>query len=462
MLRFREPLDVAAVLGAGGGRRVSEAVTDRHDESGPGVAFVAVPGVSRDGADFAADAAARGAACVVSERPLPLPVPNLVVPHAREAYGRLCHSGLGDPSRGLAVVGVTGTDGKTTTCWMLRHILNRCLGRTALCGTVETDDGRVRSAASLTTPGAADLASFLFTAVANGCVAAVVEISSHALAQRRTAGLSLDAAVVTNVRRDHLDYHGDAEAYAAAKASIAGLLRSGRATVLGAVPDGFEGRLANPVRSAFGGRVVPRTSPFLEAPHNRENALVAVAAAEEVGVDGSAAAAALSDFPGVLGRWQRIEEGQPFEVVVDYAHTPAAVRAAVRAASSAVRGGARVLVVCGAGGDRDAGKRPLIGEALGGADRVWLTSDNPRSEDPGVIAGEIAAGIPPSVSVTREVDRAAAIGSAVAAAGPGDCVLVLGKGHERTQTVGTDVRPFVDQEVCVAALKSAGHAGAGR
>ena len=453
-------------------------VAFRHTEVRKGSLFVAARGAHVDGHTLTDEAVARGAAGILAEHEVAnVRVPILVRPDAREAGARVAMATVQDLVDRMDVVGVTGTDGKTTTCWILRDLL-RSRGPVALCGTIEIDDGLTRQQSELTTPGTSMLVDLIVRAAANGCRSLVVELSSHALHQGRAAGLPLSAAVVTNLRRDHLDYHGGLTEYAAAKAKIAGLLRSGRPLLIGGDTEGHRllsehvprnsrcitvgfgevcevrGRRANGLlhvdgRPEWGGIPFP-----LPGRHNAENLLIAMTAAAAVGADPwRFAEAAIGPVPG---RMERVGNGEGPDVRVDYAHTPAAIAAAVACGRELLAdrsgGAGRLVAVCGAGGDRDRGKRPLMGRQLGCCDRVVLTTDNARGESAAEIAAEIRGGGGDRAEWDVVLDRAEAIAAAVWCADRDDVVLILGKGHERTQTIGDAVRPFEDRAVAAQAL----------
>ena len=467
----------------------------------PGALFAALPGTRTHGAAFVADAVSRGAAAILCDRPLAgCGVRVAVVSSgARGAFGEVCHVLHGRPSERLHVVGVTGTNGKTTVSWLLRAIF-RAGGRPAgLCGTVETDDGRGARPSSLTTPACEDLHAWLGRCAANGCGGAAVELSSHALDQDRAAGVRLAAAAVTNVSRDHLDYHGSLDAVRAAKGRIADLLGPGGTLLLNADDPGSRGLAASPSppggassdgRAAwrrrrsvvsFGktadARVtgvccdgrgaaftlhLPGDEPGtvrtrLLGPFNVTNALAAAAAARAAGVAVDRIVTGLAEAVAPPGRLEPVDAGQPFRVLVDYAHTPDGLRAVIGAVRPLCDGALRL--VAGAGGDRDRGKRPAMGAAAGAADFTVFTSDNPRSEDPAAILRDLAAGHPDPGRHSLIPDRREAIAAALAAAKPGDWVLVCGKGHETTQEVAGRFRPFDDRAVCRDALRSLGSGG---
>ena len=472
---------------------------DRATEVGarvtPGTLFAALPGTRTHGAAFVGEAVERGAGVILCDRPLPgCPAPVAVVPDgARAAFGRVCHAVHGRPSDRLNLLGVTGTNGKTTVAWLVRAILSPppppqaddssspCVAA-GLCGTIETDDGRNRRPSALTTPAGEDLHAWLARCVAHGCGAAAVELSSHALAQHRAAGLTLRNAAVTNVTRDHLDFHGSRQALRAAKAKIADLTAD--TLYLNADDPGARGLLppsrtvrtfgtardadvrATDVRcdaagSSFtlrrAGREPLRVRTPLLGRFNVSNALAAAALCDWV--PDERLVAGLANVAPVPGRLEPIDRGQPFRVLVDYAHTPDGLRAVLEAVRPVCEG--RLYLVVGAGGDRDRGKRPAMGAAAGAADGTLFTSDNPRGEEPGAILRALAAGHPDPGRYALAPDRRDAIGLALGVAEPGDWVLVCGKGHEATQEVAGVHHPFDDRAVCRELLAGLGFGGAG-
>ena len=488
-------------LGPAGAVRFERA-TEFSGRVTPGALFAALPGTLTHGAAFAEEAVSRGAAVILSDRPLPgCRVPVAVVNEdARAAFGEVCHTMHGRPSERLKVVGVTGTNGKTTVTWLLRAIFRAGGEPAGLCGTIETDDGREATPSSLTTPATEDLHVWLARCAANGCGGAAVELSSHALDQNRAAGVRLAAAAVTNISRDHLDYHGDLDAVRAAKGRIADLLRPGGTLLLNGDDPGSRGLFpgspsplggASPSNRAahrrrrgvvtFGRNANARAADVrcnergaafalhlpgeeprpvrtrLLGTFNVTNALAAAAAAYAAGapVDRAIRGLTLTDAPP--GRLERIDCGQPFRALVDYAHTPDGLRAVIDAVRPLCRGALRLVV--GAGGDRDRGKRPAMGAAAGAADSTVFTSDNPRSEDPAAILRDISAGHPDPGRFALIEDRAEAIRAALAAAEPVDWVLICGKGHETTQEVAGRFLPFDDRAVCRDALRSLGYGG---
>lgn len=466
----------------------------------PGDAFVAVKGAARDGAQFVSAAIAAGAARVFSEDPAPPDLPPGVawerVPDSRAAAAALACEDAGHPSRRLAVFAVTGTNGKTTVANLVRRVLEASGVPCGLLSTVENDVHPMSAPgpvpAANTTPGPVELQRLFREAAANGCRAVSMEVSSHALDQRRTDGTVFRCAVFTNLTQDHLDYHGTMAAYGAAKKRL--FLPDGGAAVppLSAavnVDDLFGAHLAADLASrrsppvvgyGFSERADVRVSalslsrsgmefalsvPGRAAPlhvrsrllgrHNALNLAAAFSAALCAGVAPEAAAAALAAAPPVRGRLEPVEvPGSPASFFVDYAHTPDALANVLRTLRELVGPGGRLFAVFGAGGDRDRTKRPLMGGVCAsGADRLVVTSDNPRSEDPGAILRDILAGIPPEALARTETepDRAAALRLAVRLADrPGDVVLVAGKGHETYQIFADRTIPFDDREALLA------------
>ena len=426
--------------------------------------FLCVPGRTTDGHDHAAAAVAAGACALVVERELGLDVPQVLVGSVRAAMGPIADAFFERPSARLAVLGVTGTNGKTTTAYLQHAILTAAGHATGLLGTVERRIGGTAEGAVRTTAEAIDLHRDLRRMVDAGDTACAMEVSSHALDQHRVGGVRFAAAAFTNLTQDHLDYHGDMEAYFAAKA----LLFDGRCPTAANADDPYGRRLPADLRFAIdaddaevravdvvlgadGTRFGLRTpwgdvavATRLVGRFNVENALAAAASAGLAGVPLEAIAAGLGDLSGVPGRLEVVSAGLPFAVIVDYAHTADALDNVLRAVRPLARG--RVTCVFGCGGDRDRGKRPAMARAACAlADRVIVTTDNPRSEDPLAIIAEIAVGAGPNAEV--EPDRRAAIARAIADAGPGDVVLIAGKGHEQGQEAHGVVTPFDDRAV---------------
>ena len=437
----------------------------------PGSLFFCVRGFTADGHDFAAAAVERGAAALVVERTLGLGVPEVVVPDVRAAMGPAAARFHGDPTSELAVVGITGTNGKTTTAFLVRHILEEAGMRTGLLGTVKQVVGGVEEPVERTTPEAIDLQATFRRMLDSGDRACAMEVSSHALELGRAAGIRFAAKVFTNLTQDHLDFHDTMEAYYLAKRRL--FDEPGPAVVN--LDDEYGRRLAEELGEVVGFGVEARDAEFgasevvfdatgsrftvggaevracLPGLFNVQNALAAIAATAQMGVSLEVAARALAEAPRVPGRFEPVEEGQPFGVLVDYAHTPDSLENVLRAARELTEG--RLHVVFGAGGDRDRGKRPLMGEVAARlADRVIVTSDNPRSEEPEAIVAEILAGTGPGVET--EVDRRKAIVLAIGAAEPGDVVVIAGKGHEQGQEFeGGRKEQFDDVEVARDALR---------
>ncbi|REJ98619.1 MAG: UDP-N-acetylmuramoyl-L-alanyl-D-glutamate--2,6-diaminopimelate ligase [Planctomycetota bacterium] len=439
----------------------------------PGDLYVALVGTQHDGHEHVYEAIDRGASAVVAERYLPISVPQAVVPDSRIAYGRLCQALVGNPSRRLRVVGVTGTNGKTTTSCLLTSVLERAGRPTSVMGTFGYFDGERTAPPTLTTPAAPTLADTLARSLANGCQHAVLEISSHALAQHRTAGIELDVACVTGVERDHLDFHNTLENYHAAKARIFDHLGGDGFAVLNvdnAVCRRFLESLNCPVLTVALHRPAELTATVIErlpseqtflltagtdtvpvrthiiGDHHVYNCLTAAAVGLGYGIDLPTIVAGLEGIREVPGRLQRIECGQPFGVFVDYAHTPDALRTTLATLREVTAG--RLICVFGAGGQRDREKRPLMGRAVEqGADVAIITDDNPRGEDPERIARDLLEGFEGFHGVEVERDRARAIEQALSMAAPGDSVVIAGKGHERYQIVGQQRFHFDDCEV---------------
>jgi UDP-N-acetylmuramoyl-L-alanyl-D-glutamate--2,6-diaminopimelate ligase len=451
---------------------------------GPGDLFVARAGTHTDGAKYIKDAVAKGAIAVVTERKLTgIAVPQILVPQTASAVSTLAHLFHGDPTEKVKTIAVTGTNGKTTTTYLVRHLLKHVKQRCGLIGTVEIDDGRTRSEASMTTPGPCELAE-LFTRMRDrGTWRCAMEVSSHALDQERVAGVRFVGAGFTNLTGDHLDYHKTMEQYAAAKARLFTILDDGAVAAVNAGSEwsacmerkcrariirfGFTKDADYQARdvaiTAAGSHFILVTPDGraevrmgLIGKHNIENALLAAALVGEVfGLTVHQIAAGLKDATGAPGRLQAVRCGQPFTVLVDYAHTDDALENVLTALRPLTKGKLRVLFGCG--GDRDATKRPRmarIAEKYG--DAVYLTSDNPRTEDPSKILTQTAGGFSARAAkpIIREADRRTAIERALADAQPGDVVLLAGKGHENYQIVGTEKHHFDDVEEASRVLQS--------
>ena len=462
--------------------RVSGVTLDSRRVS-PGDLYAALPGAHGHGADYWEQARDAGAVAIVTDVAGAARVaaaPMLLVPEVRPVLGLVAAIVYDEPATRLRKIGVTGTQGKTTTTRLLEGGLSGAGVPAAVIGTVGTRMLGEDVASALTTPEAPDLQRLFRQMVERGVEACAMEVSSHALVMGRVGGFAFDVAVFLNLGRDHLDFHRDMDDYFEAKASLflpeharRGLAnvddawgrrlveRSGvpvetmssegadadwRATGIELWEEGAVFRVSGPGVDVEAGCPIPGA-------FNVANTLAAVAAAATAGFDPAAVAEAIGRGPGVPGRLERIDEGQDFEVVVDFAHKPDAVAAAIAALRPVTRG--RLFVVIGAGGDRDPGKRPLMGEiAAAGADVLVITDDNPRSEDPAAIRAAILAGTAGGRAEVVEVDgRRAAIAEAVRRAGPGDVVLVAGKGHETGQEIAGVVHPFDDRAVAREELR---------
>jgi UDP-N-acetylmuramoyl-L-alanyl-D-glutamate--2,6-diaminopimelate ligase len=421
-----------------------------------GTLFCCVPGGTVDGHRFAAEAVRDGAVALLVQRPLDLPVPQVVVPDARWAMGHLAAAFWGHPSRSLMLVGVTGTNGKTTTTSLIAAVLEAGGMPTGVIGTLTGKH---------TTPESPELQARLAAFVAEGKRAVVMEVSSHALTLHRVAGCRFALAVFTNLGRDHLDLHGTIERYFAAKASLFEPHLSDRGV---ANVDDLYGRLlvdgAGIPMEGFSSDdltdlvVTPTSHSYtwrgqavrvgIGGAFNAMNSLAAATVGAALGVELDLVAAGLEGSGTVPGRFEPVDAGQPFSVIVDFAHTPDGLREALAAARASSAGG-RVIAVFGCGGDRDREKRPEMGAvAASMADHVVVTSDNPRSEDPAEIVNAIIQGVPGDY-------RRRAFAAAFRVAHPGDVVVIAGKGHETTQTIGDLVVPFDDRAVARELLEAA-------
>ena len=438
-------------------------VTIDSREVGPGALFCCVPGSRVDGHEFAAAAVAAGAAAILSEHELPVAVPQVVTDDSRRLTGWVAAACHGHPCDDLLMVGVTGTNGKTTTTHLIGSVLRHAGRSTEVLGTLS---GRH------TTPEAPELQRRLAAWRDSGVDSVVMEVSSHALALSRVAGARFDVAVFTNLGRDHLDLHGTTEQYFAAKAQ---LFTPELADVGVVNVDDVHGRLlldtspipmhpysladvanlvVTPTQHRFRWRGVD-VVVGMGGDYNASNSLAAAETCVLLGLDPADIADGLAAAPPVPGRFEPVDRGQGFAVVVDYAHTPDGLRVALAAARRTLSTG-RLIVVFGCGGDRDREKRPAMGEVAATlADSVVITSDNPRSEEPSAIINAILDGVPADYRdrVQTEADRARAIALAIGGARPGDLVLIAGKGHETTQVIGDQVIAFDDREVAGSLLE---------
>jgi UDP-N-acetylmuramoyl-L-alanyl-D-glutamate--2,6-diaminopimelate ligase len=460
-----ERLERSVVLRTAGSMQTAVTMVTHDSRAvGPGAMFCCVRGERANGHDFAAEAVRSGAAALLVDHELDLPVSQLVVGDVRRDMGWIAAAVAGHPSRSMKVVGVTGTNGKTTTTHLLAGILAEAGMPCEIIGTLS---------GARTTPEAPDLQRTLTTAIEAGKTSASIEVSSHALALHRVDGTRFAAGVFTNLGRDHLDVHGTVERYFAAKAR----LFTSELCDVGVVNlDDVHGRLladSAEIRlvgfstdelsdvDVFADRhsYVWRGTPIevaLGGSFNVSNSLAAATTADVLGIDRTAIAEGLRMAPHIPGRFESIDVGQPFSVIVDYAHTPDGLRVALDAARQAAAG-KRVIVVFGCGGDRDREKRPQMGEVASTlADLVVVTSDNPRSEEPSEIVASIISGVPDEYRrrVASDVDRRSAIDEALRAARSGDVVVIAGKGHESTQTIGTKVLPFDDRAVARTLLEN--------
>jgi UDP-N-acetylmuramoyl-L-alanyl-D-glutamate--2,6-diaminopimelate ligase len=460
---------------------VGGALTDIADlgysarEARPGSLYFCISGARADGHDFAPQAVENGAVALVVERPLDLAVPQLVVESARTSMPIAADAFFGRPTEQLQVAGVTGTNGKTTTAFLLYAILAAAGRRPGLLGTIESRVGGERRPAIRTTPEAIDLQRTFREMLDAGDRSAAVEATSHGSELGRLDRVRFSALVFTNLTQDHLDFHGTLERYFEAKRRLFTETRPPAAVNVG---DEHGRGLADELRGrnellTFGLvddadlradelELGPRGARFraggieletrLRGRFNVENVLGAVAAARLLGIDDDAIAYGVRELRGVPGRFEAVDEGQPFAVLVDYAHTPDSLENVLRTARDLAQN--RVLCVFGCGGDRDRGKRPLMGRIASElADVAIVTSDNPRSEEPGAIIAEILEG---AGDAEVEPDRREAIARAIAAAGEGDVVVIAGKGHEQGQQFADRTIPFDDREVAREALRRLG------
>jgi UDP-N-acetylmuramoyl-L-alanyl-D-glutamate--2,6-diaminopimelate ligase len=465
-------------------------ITDDSRAATKGSLFVAVKGERVDGHDFVQKATQAGAAAVVAQRSIETgSLPNVRVSDSRKALGWLGSRFHGDPSARLVMVGVTGTNGKTTTTYLCKALLEGIGRRVGLIGTVAYQIGSETIPASHTTPGALELQQLLAKMAQNGLNAAVMEVSSHALALDRTVGCEYDTAVFTNLTQDHLDFHADMEDYYRTKLRLFTGLADGRKTGKRAIvnlddPYGVQIRAVCPVpvwgfavshqaelkaervRLSPNGTTFTAATPVGSFPvesrlvgeHNVYNLLGAIGVALHAGATSTQVQEAVAEVTNVPGRFERVTAGQDFTVVVDYAHTPDALVRLLTAAQAVKTH--RIITVFGCGGDRDRTKRPQMGRAaVEQSDVVVLTSDNPRTEDPMAILREVEVGVRealqrrPHVAYRMIPDRREAIGAAISEARSGDMVLIAGKGHEDYQIIGTKKIHFDDREIAREAIQ---------
>jgi UDP-N-acetylmuramoyl-L-alanyl-D-glutamate--2,6-diaminopimelate ligase len=501
-MKWEELIDEVTAVGSSGGS--DEPVTGVEYDSRrvrQGSVFVAMKGGSTDGNRYVEKAIAAGALGIITDSApkfdhllvFEVGLPVLEVEHGRHALAQASAAFFGHPERKLAATGITGTNGKTTTAFLVEALLNAAARKTVLVGTIEYHvAGEVRPSMH-TTPESRDLFELMAEGVAGGATELVTEVSSHALDQGRATGVSFDVAVFTNLTRDHLDYHGTMENYFAAKS----LLFDGKAypaprvAVINAHDPrseqlAFSARKAGAEVWTYGigqgewraasytltpsGAAIEIESPAgaakvvsrLAGEVNILNLLAALAAAHARGVPFADLVEYVPQLKPVPGRFQSVDAGQPFTLIVDYAHTDdALINLTTLAKKMMAQTGGRVITLFGCGGDRDRTKRPKMGQAAGvGSDFVVATSDNPRSEEPLAILAEIEPGLKDTrARYIIEPDRAAAIRLALQEAAPGDVVLLAGKGHEKEQILATGVIPFDDVEIALSALREMGYGG---
>lgn len=474
--------DLLAGTGARALRAESVFVTGvayRSDKVVRGDAFFCIKGFAVDGHEFAADAVARGAAALVVETELPLDVPQFVVADSRPALAAAASRLAGEPSKSIDVVGITGTNGKTTTCYLVDAILQHAGRLTGVIGTVETRVAQTRLPSSRTTPESADLQALLAHMRDEGVTGVAMEVSSHAIDLHRVDSVRFAVAAFTNLTQDHLDFHHTLEEYASVKKRLFTDFEVGACVI--DIDDPFGAGIAADLPHAIttgvraqasvravdvelGARgsqftlVSPAGSARVDLPlagaYNVSNALTAAGCGLGLGIDLETVAAALSAAPQVPGRLERIECGQPFSVIVDYAHTPDSLEKAIRAVRAVTEG--KTIVVFGCGGDRDPDKRAVMGRAAAeNADYAVVTSDNPRSEDPVGIILQVEDGLRAGAGhFEAVVDRREAIERAIALAEAGDSVLIAGKGHEDYQIFSDRTVHFDDREVAREVLGS--------
>ena len=452
----------------------------RSQDAALGSLFFCVPGATLDGHDFAAEAVSKGAVALAVERWLPVEATQVLVPSVREAMGPVSAAFYDRPAQGMTMVGVTGTNGKTTTTYVLESVFRAADLVPGVVGTTGVRIGGRPAPALRTTPEAPDLQRLLAEMRDEGVGAVAMEVSSHGLDQHRVGGIRFTCAVFTNLTQDHLDYHASMDAYFAAKARLFTRERSERAVVnvddpagrrlrdldlptitFGIDDEGAEVR-ATDVRAtdegiAFRVDDIEIRSP-LRGRFNVENCLAAIATARALGIEDSVAVRGIEALRGVPGRVEPVDVGQDFLVMVDYAHTPASLESVLLAARSLTA--ARVIVVFGCGGDRDRAKRPFMGRvAAANADLTVITSDNPRSEDPDSIIREIESGATGAGAYVIESDRRTAIHTAVAEARRGDVVVIAGKGHETYQELADRTIAFDDRAVASEEIRAVRGAG---
>lgn len=452
----------------------------------PGAVFVAIPGSQVDGHEFLLEAATGGAICaIVQSRNPNIPLPQIETNCPASVYGKLCMKLLVGNVNPVQTAGVTGTNGKTTTTWMLQSILQAAGKQAGVIGTICHHDGIHQIPSKNTTPDAKTLAELFESMARNHTSHCAMEISSHALAQNRAAGVQLSAAAITNITQDHFDYHGHIDSYRKAKASVHELLHPEAPLLLNlddpvsrTIQDEFSGMLplitcGTQSRGAeIFAEVVSQNHRSTQVrlhlaqgdcnvrikmvgTHNVSNCLMAAGLAEQMGMNQDAIVRGLQGLQSVPGRLQRIDMGQPFQVFVDYAHTPDALQHCLQTVKSITTN--RVICVFGAGGDRDRSKRPVMGNVASAADRCIVTTDSPRTESPEAIIADVVAGIPATTDCLSVVQRKDAITIAIQEASVGDTVIITGRGHETMQEVGEHLVPLQDAACVQTALQTLGY-----
>lgn len=447
--------------------------------------FAALPGFESHGETHLTNAISNGATSLLTERPVrEAKLPQCVVPNVRSAYSQICHALEGYPAKQLSICGVTGTNGKTTTAWLIQSILQAAGKQTGLLGTIEYSDGIQSEPASLTTPDAASLSRWMSRMVANGSTHLAMELSSHALDQMRMDGITLDSAVVTNITHDHLDYHKNLEDYIKAKSRILNYCANGSKVIVNKDDHGCTELVQKHPNQKFqtysltqdlnhadisadvikqslkGSQILLRVGQesveiqtSLIGRFNVSNILAAVGATSQMGISLELIKSGIENLKAVPGRMERTIFEDMIHGFVDYAHTPDALEHAIQTLKPYTPG--KLIVVFGAGGDRDQEKRQIMGRVSQSADHVILTNDNPRTEDPKQIINHILSGIRPGKNpIEVEFDREAAIQLAVQMANPGDTILIAGKGHETSQVIGSARIPFDDRDVLLRAFKT--------
>ncbi|NNN18252.1 MAG: UDP-N-acetylmuramoyl-L-alanyl-D-glutamate--2,6-diaminopimelate ligase [Acidimicrobiaceae bacterium] len=450
----------------------------------PGDIFAAMKGSRLDGHDFAHEARDNGATSLIVTRRLPIDLPQLVVPSVRRVLGTVSSLVHGVPSASMSVVGITGTNGKTTTAYMIENALEHAGIRSGLIGTIETKIGGQSVPALFTTPEAPSLQSSLAEMVRHNVEIAVMEVSSHGIDQHRIDGTQFELGIFTNLAAEHLDYHGTIEQYFATKAQLFETSRCKKALIC--IDDEWGLRLSHQTQIPFvtyGTSTLADyqiidvvvthtgTSFTLKGPDvdvkifspivgacNSQNAAAAFLALHLLGLDTEAAVSGIKSCQKVSGRFQRIELGQPIEIIIDYAHTPGAITSLIETARLLAPLGSEVYIVAGARGGRDRLKRPELGRALATANHVILTIDSPGDEDPIAIVEQLIAGTidAPEGRISIELDREKAIRLAISSASPNDTVLIVGRGHEKSLRIGSHKIMFDDVEVARKAVETMG------